>query len=98
MLRAGRDRVDLALALTELASMIPGVRFVQVEGGPTLNAALIADDLVDELNLTISPRMWAPTAPASSTRRPPSIGGFELAHLLVDDESFMFGRWVRSRS
>ena len=98
VLRAGRDRVDLALALTELTSIIPGVRFVQVEGGPTLNAALIADDLVDELNLTISPRIVGSDSARIVHRAPAVDRGFELAHMLVDDESFMFGRWVRSRT
>lgn len=40
-----------------------GVRLVLCEGGPTLNAALFAEGLVDELFLTLAPRLvggWDP--------------------------------------
>ena len=40
-----------------------GVRSVLCEGGPTLNAALFAEDLVDELFLTISPLIANGPAP-----------------------------------
>ena len=49
----GSDRVDFAAALTELGRR--GARIVLCEGGPSLNGQLIADDLVDEVNLTIAP-------------------------------------------
>jgi riboflavin biosynthesis pyrimidine reductase len=49
---AGEDRVDLRAALGELGGM--GARSVLCEGGPTLNGALAAAGLVDELCLTLS--------------------------------------------
>ena len=50
---AGDDVVDLRAALRTLAER--GVRGIDCEGGPTLFGALIADDLVDALCLTVSP-------------------------------------------
>lgn len=96
VLRAGTDRVDLALALTRLDSIVPGVRVVQAEGGPTLNAGLLEVDAVDELNLTISPRLVGGGSPRVVHGAPDVDARFELAHLLTDGEQFVFGRWVRA--
>jgi riboflavin biosynthesis pyrimidine reductase len=74
---------------------MPGVRYVQAEGGPTLNGALLELDLIDELDLTISPRLVGghgqrlTSTPVEIERR------LELAHLLADDDGFVFSRWVR---
>lgn len=40
-----------------------GARSVLCEGGPTLNAALLAEDVMDELFLTVSPVLAAGAAP-----------------------------------
>ncbi|MCU1379675.1 MAG: hypothetical protein JWN29_2658 [Acidimicrobiales bacterium] len=52
---AGKDRVDLTAALALLGEQ--GVGVVLCEGGPTLNGVLAADDLIDELCLTIAPAL-----------------------------------------
>ena len=96
VLRAGTDEVDLTLALVRLDSIVPGVRVVQAEGGPTLNAGLLAVDAIDELDLTISPRLVGGTSPRVVHGAPDVEARFELAHLLADDEGFVFGRWVRA--
>jgi riboflavin biosynthesis pyrimidine reductase len=97
VLRAGDDRVDLERALATITSIVPGARFAQVEGGPTLNGALVGADLVDELDLTLSPRI-AGSDGARVTRGAPAVDRrFDVAHLLIDEESFVFGRWVRRR-
>jgi riboflavin biosynthesis pyrimidine reductase len=96
VLRAGDRRVDLTLALARLGSMVPGVRMVQAEGGPTLNAGLLRADAVDELNLTISPIMAGGDSPRVVRGAAAVDARFRLAHLLVDDEGFVFGRWVRA--
>ena len=54
---AGDEDVDPRQALQELASL--GARSVLVEGGPSLNAQLVAQGVVDELCLTLSPRLVA---------------------------------------
>jgi len=96
VLRAGTDQVDLALALVRLDSIVPDVRVVQAEGGPTLNAGLLEVDAVDELNLTISPRLVGGSSPRVVHGAPDVDARFELAHLLADAEGFVFGRWVRA--
>jgi riboflavin biosynthesis pyrimidine reductase len=97
VLRAGADAVDLTLAVRSITTLVPGARYVQAEGGPTLNAALLAADLIDELDLTISPRLVGNHGPRLTAGAPAVDARFGIAHLLVDDEGFVFGRWVRTR-
>ena len=97
VIRAGRDELDLATAIARLDEVVPGVAYVQAEGGPTLNAALGAADLIDELDLTMSPRIAGADGPRLVTGADRLDHRFELAHLLVDTEGFVFGRWVRRR-
>jgi riboflavin biosynthesis pyrimidine reductase len=54
---AGTERVDVALALRELYAA--GHRSVLLEGGPGLNADFVAAGMLDELCLTLSPRLVA---------------------------------------
>jgi riboflavin biosynthesis pyrimidine reductase len=95
VLRAGGDRLDIAAAVRRIGEVVPGVRSVQAEGGPTLNAALAEADLIDQLALTISPRLVGGDGPRLLSHAPQLDARFELAHLLVDDDGFVFGRWVR---
>ena len=98
VLRAGRDEVDLELALTSIGSIVDGVGYVQAEGGPTLNGALLAADLIDELDLTWSPRLVGSDSPRVTAGAAALDARFRLAHLLADDEHFVFTRWLRDRS
>jgi riboflavin biosynthesis pyrimidine reductase len=96
VLRAGRDRVDLAAALLRLGELAGrDVRLVQAEGGPMLNGALWEAGLVDEFDLTISPMLVGGDAHRVVRGAPAGMTGMTLAHLLVDDEGFVFGRWLR---
>jgi hypothetical protein len=91
VIRSDNDAVDLAGALARLDAGV-----VHAEGGPTLNAALLALDLVDEVNLTIAPhlvggsglRLAAPTH-IEALRR------MQLAHLCTHDD-YLFARYVRA--
>lgn len=95
-LRAGETNVDLDAALRRLGEVGPEPTFVQAEGGSVLNGALAALDLVDEANLTISPQMNAGLGPRIASGPIEVTGhGFELAHLLIDDDGMLFGRWIR---
>ena len=51
--KIGRERVDLPQLLRRLAGR--GVGRLLVEGGGELNWALLCDDLVDELHVTVAP-------------------------------------------
>jgi len=52
---AGTHDVDLGRALAALGER--GYRQVLAEGGPTLNAQLAAAGLIDELCLTVAPKL-----------------------------------------
>lgn len=58
VLVAGEERPDPAEAL-RLLRRDYGVRHVLCEGGPTLNRALLGAELVDELFLTLAPKLLA---------------------------------------
>ncbi|MCB0967277.1 MAG: dihydrofolate reductase family protein [Ilumatobacter sp.] len=98
VVRAGIDEVDLGLALSRIDRIVPGTTHVQAEGGPTLNGALVAADLVDELCLTMSPHIVGGDAPRLTAGAPERDRRFEPAHVLVDDEGYLFTRWVRTRA
>ena len=89
--RAGFGEVDLATAIGSL-----GARVVHVEGGPALNASLLAADLVDAINLTFSPRLGgAHTGDAIAT----AFDG-SRRFVLVDaarEGDLVFARYERSR-
>ncbi|MEX0847069.1 MAG: dihydrofolate reductase family protein [Ilumatobacteraceae bacterium] len=91
-IRAGDTEVDLALALGQLDAS-----FVQAEGGAMLNAALFAADLIDELNLTISPVISGGDGPRLTAGAPPLLYRMDLQHVLEDD-GFLFTRYTRRRS
>jgi riboflavin biosynthesis pyrimidine reductase len=89
--RAGRGEVDLRAALAQIDA-----DFVQAEGGAHLNGALAAADVIDELNLTISPLFaggLGPRVAASTVEVPRAL---RLAHVLEED-GFLFTRYVRNR-
>ncbi|SER31799.1 Pyrimidine reductase, riboflavin biosynthesis [Lentzea xinjiangensis] len=52
---AGDTEVDLGIAVAELAAR--GLRRINLEGGPRLFGAMVAEGLVDGLNLTVSPML-----------------------------------------
>jgi riboflavin biosynthesis pyrimidine reductase len=52
---AGEDDVDLSRAIDELG--VRGARTILAEGGPTLNGALARAGLLDELCVTLSPKL-----------------------------------------
>jgi riboflavin biosynthesis pyrimidine reductase len=98
----GPGRVDLGEALRQFWAM--GLRHVVCEGGPGLNATLAAAGLVDELCLTLSPKLagWAggPLAGGwlgSAGAGPPTAPRLEqlaemaLVHV-AEEEGFLFLR------
>jgi riboflavin biosynthesis pyrimidine reductase len=92
ILRAGTGDVDVRRALELLAAR--GLRRVACEGGPRLFGRLVADDLVDQLCLTVAPLLVAGPAariaagPVAVPRR------LALASILVED-GFTFLRYRR---
>jgi riboflavin biosynthesis pyrimidine reductase len=89
--RAGRGEVDFAAALAQIDA-----DFVQAEGGAHLNGALAAADVIDELNLTISPLFAGGLGPRVATSAIEVPRTMRLVHVLEDD-GFLFTRYVRNR-
>jgi len=89
--RAGIGVVDLAAALAQLDA-----DFVQAEGGAALNAALAQADVIDELNLTISPQLAGGDGPRLTRGAPPLVREMQLAHICEQD-GFLFTRYLRHR-
>jgi len=92
---AGTGDVDLATAFVALSAR--GARHLVVEGGPGLNAQVVAAGLMDELCLTLSPRLVAGDGPRVLAG-PELAEPFDLsvAHVLEAD-GFLFLR-LRSRA
>ncbi len=89
IVRAGQGSVDLPVAMSRL----PG-SFIQLEGGALLNASMFAANLVDEINLTISPMVTGADSPRLANGAPPLHSDYEVAHIL-EDNGFMFIRYLR---
>jgi riboflavin biosynthesis pyrimidine reductase len=93
LLIAGDTAVDLTAAVTALQAR--GARRILCEGGPTLLDELVANDLVDEMCLTISPTLAAsptsdrPGAPVLTTPTRMALGH------VVTVEDYVYLRYVR---
>ncbi|MDX2381635.1 MAG: dihydrofolate reductase family protein [Acidimicrobiia bacterium] len=94
VLRAGVDVVDLRTALGRLDQIHDGVSTVQAEGGSTLNGALLESDLIDEINVTTAPLVIAGQGPRLAAGADIRLR-FDLAQLAIDEDGYVFGRWVR---
>ena len=95
VIRAGETSLDLEAAIALIPELIPNAQFIHAEGGPGLNASLLRADFVDELNLTLSPRLVGGSGERLTVGAPDVNQAMDLAHLLVDEDGFVFSRWVR---
>ncbi|MHB8681222.1 MAG: pyrimidine reductase family protein [Acidimicrobiales bacterium] len=87
---AGEGRVDVVEVLDHLHRA--GLHSVLLEGGPGLNADIVHAGLLDELCLTISPRLVAGAGPrVLAGEELPVPLELEMTHLLEED-GFLFSR------
>lgn len=91
IVRSGSGSVDLAGAMRQIDGT-----FAQLEGGAALNAAMFTADLVDEINVTISPRIVGGDGPRLASGAPNILHNYEIAHVLEDD-GFLFVRYLRKK-
>lgn len=90
---AGDDAVDLKEAFGELRKR--DLRFALVEGGPHLNGLLAQADLVDELNLTMSPLLaGGPSRNLLGGVALASVQRLELVHA-VEEDGMLLLRYCR---
>jgi riboflavin-specific deaminase-like protein len=86
--------VDIGAALRHLRRE-QGIRALLCEGGPGLHGELEGGGLVDELFLTIAPKLGGGDAPHILEGELPSVAELELAWLLEEDGE-LFARYRRS--
>ena len=90
-LRAGTGgRVDLRKVQALLAGKV-----VMMEGGPTLAGLMVSLGLVDELFLTIAPRVIAGGSARVAHGLDADPTPWKLEHSFADDEGFLFLRYAR---
>ena len=91
---AGEDRVDVTLALSALGER--GLLRVNCEGGPTLFGDLVAAGAVDQLCLTIAPKLAGAGAVRIAAGRP-STAPMDLSlESVLSDEGFLMLRYRRA--
>ncbi len=92
IVRFPTPRVSPSSALGELHRRDFDV--VLLEGGPNLNGQFLTDDVVDEWNLTISPRLLAGSSPRPAIAETEVNRRFEPTHLWAG-EDLLFAQWRR---
>jgi len=90
IVQAGSGKVDLASGLEKLYTL--GIRRLLVEGGGGLNCALLARRLVDEIHVTIAPRIFGA---GISVFNGSGLGC--PAHLAYIGHDVLCGGWVNLR-
>lgn len=93
VISAGKGRVDLAAAL---AALSPFGSLVLCEGGPTLNGQLLENDLVDEVNVSISPVLTSGSARRLALGPTPLERHLTMAHLWTA-EDMLLARYLVER-
>jgi riboflavin-specific deaminase-like protein len=86
--------VDLAAALYHLRHE-RGIRALLCEGGPSLHAELEGGGMVDDLFLTIAPKLAGGVAPRILEGELPAVAELELAWLLEEDGELFARYWRR---
>lgn len=72
-----------------------GARTVLVEGGPSLNGAFLDADLVDELDLTLTPALVGGPSPRLAVGAAERVQALRIAHLWEAD-GVLLARYVRA--
>jgi riboflavin biosynthesis pyrimidine reductase len=91
VLVAGGNGVDLPDAVRQLGNR--GFRHILAEGGPSLNGALIAAGVLDELCLSFAPRLVSGTA-KRIVSGPPLVPPPELAlQSICEEDGYLFLRY-----
>ncbi len=98
--RVDPTTVDLPAALAWLGREHKA-RVVLVEGGPSFNGALLAENLVDELCLTVAPALVGGSSPRVAQGRAAPDGPRSSTHpqhlaRVIEDDGFLLLRYTRA--
>jgi riboflavin biosynthesis pyrimidine reductase len=85
---------DTQLDVRDVVATLRRAGFARIvaEGGPTLAAQLLESGAVDEVCLTVMPRIGGPSLPLF-TSAPLGIHDVVPHTLIADDTGAQFGRW-----
>ena len=98
VIRAGEDDVDIEGAVRGVRERFAvGAAPIHLEGGPKLNAALHHHDLIDAINLTISPTLVAGSGPRALEGPTEQLRHFRRRHVLTAG-NHLLTRWERDRT
>lgn len=86
--------VDTKAVLAELGRR--GARRVLCEGGPTLLGDIVAENLLDELALTVAPMLVGGNARRITESWSPVTVRMRVAHVMTDDEGYLYLRYTRA--
>ncbi len=87
------DSVDSASVLGALARR--GLPRILTEGGPMLFSSFVEHGLLDELCLTIAPTLVGGSAGRIATGSEQVLTAMRCAHILADDDGYLYTRYVR---
>jgi riboflavin biosynthesis pyrimidine reductase len=87
--------VDPAVVLAELGQR--GLHRVLCEGGPTLLGQIIAADLLDQLALTLAPRLAAGSAMRIAVAGSAATTRLRASHILTDEDGYLYQLYSRDR-
>ncbi len=87
------DNVDSAAVLATLADR--ELSRVLTEGGPMLFSSFVEHGLLDELCLTIAPTLVGGEAGRIATGSEQVLTAMRCAHILTDDDGYLYTRYVR---
>lgn len=98
-IHAGDTAVDLPMAISAIAERFATGEAapIHLEGGPMLNAALHELDLIDAVNLTISPTLVAGDGRRALHGGAEELRRFRRHHVLAAGDHLLT-RWVRDRT
>jgi len=94
-LHAATSTTVVAGDVSEITRSLSGDVCV-LEGGPSLNAQMLAADLVDEVCLTLAPKFPAGTVGRMAHGPLAGVEPWSLAHI-AEDAGFVFLRYLRQR-
>jgi riboflavin biosynthesis pyrimidine reductase len=97
VVRTGHEHIDLVAAIDRLPAVAGNASYVQLEGGAALNGSMLDADLIDEINVTTSPATFGGSGPRLATGSSAHTHRFDVSQLAIDDESFVYTRWLRRR-
>lgn len=88
---------DVSVIAKNLVNYFPPTAQLLVEGGPQINALFHDQQLIDEIALTTSPKVLGGNSSRIFTNvTPQDYSRFHCAHILCDDENYLFTRWQRA--